>query len=716
MNSKEIKTAEAESPATNNNMDLGHPAAETAPGADAGGMMKKALLETMNGKPVLYHEGNILTKGSAFVHKQLVTEPGWTLNLGDRCVFLCAYCYENHDRNAYSRIKKVPGLNGCDHCSVVVRREDALNKLKIQLQTIPRAQRFPNTKTVVFTATHVDPAPNVRLAKESAEALTLIFENTNWDVRVLSKSSLIRKLAELVPEQFKDRMILGLSTGTLDNKLAQAIERKTPLVSKRIEALHWLQDNGFRTFGMLCPNLPLEGGQEAYDAFSRDICNAIRIDRCEHVWAEVLNTRKYRDQDSTSATVQALRDAGYIAEADNVKRIFADGNKADWEDYARKTFEAHAKNIPPEKLRFLHYPLKAAAPWWKEREEGGAILLKNDELAPAPAAEKDKNGAVAPARAGEPGTLYKALQQIAVPCTELGGQEIPKCQPVLDDWFMEGDYGIIHGDRGVGKTFLVLSMAVAISGGGKCGPWKANGAPKTLYVDGEMPHGEINMRQQGLGAGENLIVAHHEALFQHAEATFNLAHPAQQNDLARYIDEERVRVLILDNLSVLFPSLSANNDNDDWEPIKKWLLVLRRRKVSVILVGHNGSNGELRGGTRKQDDAAWVIRLDRPPGMEGDGAMFVSQFTKNRHAQRDPADVKWVFKTNKNDGVTNVSATLMPEAEFRRLVESGETSATKIAAKLGVEKGTVAKWAEAAGKAGWMKIDGKGNKAKYLPL
>ena len=675
--------------------------------ATAGDMMNAALRENMSGKRVLYHDGNILTKGSAFVHKRLVTEPGWTLNLGDRCVFSCAYCYENYDVWAHTRMKKVPGLDGCDHCGVVVRRKDAINKLRKQLQDeIPHAQRYPGTaeKTVVFTATHVDPAPNMTLAKESAEALKVIFENTDWDARVLSKSPLIREMANLVPEEFKHRMILGLSTGTLDDQLAQAIECKTPLVSMRIKALRWLQDNGYRTFGMICPNLPLEGDQEAYDKFSKEICGAIRVDRCEHVWAEVLNTRKYLGQDSTTATIQVLRDAGYKAEADTVERIFADGNEKAWDDYARKTFEAHTKNIPPDKLRFLQYPSKEAAPWWKGREAQGAILLKNDEP-----------DVVAPACANGPGAFFDALQRITVPCTELGGQEIPECKPVLDDWCWEGDYGIIHGNRGVGKSFLVLAAAVAISGGGKCGPWQAHSALKTLYVDGEMPHGEIDKRLKGLGAGENLLVAHHDALFHHAEATFHLEDPQQQKDLTRFIHHNGVRVLILDNHSVLFPGLSANNDNDAWESIKQWFLELRRRKVCVILVGHNGANGELRGGTRKQDDASWVIRLDRPLAMKGDGARFISSFTKNRHAQCDPADVKWVFLTGK-DGITRITAEPSPESELRKLVEAGETSATAIAKKLGVLKGTVAKWADAGVDAGWMKKEGKGNRIKYVKV
>lgn len=73
----------------------------------------------------------------------------------------------------------------------------------------------------------------------------------------------------MIPERHHQRLIFGFSTGTLDDRVAKAFEAGTALVSKRLESLHWLQDRGLRTFGMICPSLP-------YDRFSREICDAIR--------------------------------------------------------------------------------------------------------------------------------------------------------------------------------------------------------------------------------------------------------------------------------------------------------------------------------------------------------------------------------------------------------------------------------------------------------
>jgi hypothetical protein len=50
-------------------------------------------------------------------------------------------------------------------------------------------------------------------------------------------------------------------------------------------------------------------------------------------------------------------------------------DKAGWENYARKTFLAHARLYSPGKLRFLQYVTASSYAWWAARESIGAILL-----------------------------------------------------------------------------------------------------------------------------------------------------------------------------------------------------------------------------------------------------------------------------------------------------------------------------------------------------
>jgi hypothetical protein len=295
--------------------------------------------------------------------------------------------------------------------NVVIRRDGAAAAARKQLTDAkgrPKFKRAPGIlpgsdpekeklfgRRVIYASPLVDVAANMELVRETIDICAVILELTNWDIRLLSKSNLLPKVADgLIDsltgpygpkcrqdfgELVRARVIFGVSTGTLDDKLATAFEAGTPLVSKRIQSLHWLQDNGFRTFGMICPSLPQAVGRdsvEPYLNFAREMATAIRADRCEHVWAEVMNVRG----ESFTRTHAALMAAGYTEEAGNL--FSAMQQKGEWEDYARATFEAHAGVYARQlgadgtpKLRFLQYVTAASKTWWKEQEPRGAILL-----------------------------------------------------------------------------------------------------------------------------------------------------------------------------------------------------------------------------------------------------------------------------------------------------------------------------------------------------
>lgn len=97
----------------------------------------------------------------------------------------------------------------------------------------------------------------------------------------------------------------------------------------------------------------------------------IRADKCEHVWAEVINVRG----ESMTRTVAALRSAGFDVDARVLELVSTDAGA--WEDYNRATFLAHAHVYAgtPGKLRYLTYTNAKNWPWWKSVEHRGAVLL-----------------------------------------------------------------------------------------------------------------------------------------------------------------------------------------------------------------------------------------------------------------------------------------------------------------------------------------------------
>ena len=100
------------------------------------------------------------------------------------------------------------------------------------------------------------------------------------------------------------------------------------------------------------------------------------------------------------------------------------------------------------------------------------------------------------------------------------------------------------------------------------------------------------------------------------------------------------------------------NDADAWEQILPWLLELRRRKIAVLFVVHAGRNGQMRGTSRREDAAAWVIRLDDATDATSarTGARFVSTFTKpSRNTPQNPPPLEWSISTNASTGEATVA-------------------------------------------------------------
>lgn len=304
------------------------------------------------------------------------------------------------------------------------------------------------------------------------------------------------------------------------------------------------------------------------------------------------------------------------------------------------------------------------------------------------------------------GEIADALKKGTFPCTRLADVPLPPRARILGDWFMEADLGFVFAPRGLGKTWLSLAMATAIASGEQCGPWLASSAKKVLYVDGEMPLQSLGERTEGMGGVENLAVLNHEVLFHLTGKVLNLADRETQDALSAQMLADGVKVLFLDNLSCLFSGVKEN-EADAWEGVLQWLLSLRRARIAVVVIHHAGRNGAMRGTSRREDAAFWVLRLDAIEGEERNGARFLSRFTKDRNSQREQPATQWSFTTG-SDGRVSIDTRGASTAQvFRQWIEDGLTSADDIAREMGVTKGTVSKMARRAMEDGWLKKNGR---------
>ena len=289
--------------------------------------------------------------------------------------------------------------------------------------------------------------------------------------------------------------------------------------------------------------------------------------------------------------------------------------------------------------------------------------------------------------------------------------DAPKRTPLLGCWMKEADLGFIFAARGVGKTWMTMLIGNALVNAVSLGEWQAGVSQRrVLYVDGEMALADSRERTRTIGiTSPNFQWLHHEWLFEKTEQILNIA-----NSDCREAVSELLRdgdVLILDNLSALCRGV-AENDNDSWEILLPWLLSFRRRKVTVIIVHHAGRNGEMRGASRREDAANWILRLqDDTQGDDECQKAIISSFPKARGCRpQEAAPMRWVIKTEGGSLAITCKPHTGPDALCVHILE-GVESATECADLLGVGKGTVSKWAKRLAGAGRIRIES----GKYLP-
>lgn len=304
-----------------------------------------------------------------------------------------------------------------------------------------------------------------------------------------------------------------------------------------------------------------------------------------------------------------------------------------------------------------------------------------------------------------------ALSKAVVSSSELRALSLQPRRKLLGDFFAEGDLGFIYAFRGVGKTWMGLAIARALSEGSAVGPWKAHAPTKVLYVDGEMPADLMRARDQGLRSGPGEVAfLNHEILFDRFERVLNITDRESQLAITKLCLDTGIKVVVLDNLSTLASGMKEN-DSYAWEQVNNWLLQFRRHKIAVIVIHHAGRNGEARGTSKREDAAFWVVVLDDAKKHSDDsrGARFISRFTKpSRNTQEEVPAYEWGFLTDAETGHVAVTAKLAQSLDvFRRLIADGVTDCAQIAAEMKVSPATVSRMAKKGFDAGWLARAGR---------
>ena len=236
--------------------------------------------------------------------------------------------------------------------------------------------------------------------------------------------------------------------------------------------------------------------------------------------------------------------------------------------------------------------------------------------------------------------LTKQHGLVALDMSEFLSMQIPDRGYLLSPILPVQGIGILYAPRGVGKTFAALSVAVAVASGGAVFNWRAPIPKKTLYVDGEMPATSMQSRLSSLVGGMSIPP---QALKNLSLITPDLQ-PCAMPDLSTPNGQAMIEPLlkgvdmvVLDNIATLCRT-GKENESQSWQAMQAWLLDLRRRGITVLLIHHAGKSGDQRGTSAKEDIMDTVISLRRPREYAmAEGARFEVHLTKARGILGDDA-------------------------------------------------------------------------------
>jgi RecA-family ATPase len=153
--------------------------------------------------------------------------------------------------------------------------------------------------------------------------------------------------------------------------------------------------------------------------------------------------------------------------------------------------------------------------------------------------------------------------------------------------------GVLFGEPGKGKTFVALSIALAVATGRS---WlERRTAPgEVLYFAAEGLRGLKDRSEafyQRTGEGDGSIV--------YSDDVFELRDREAVDQVCREIGEEGIRptLIILDTLARFVVGADENSSRDMGEAIEGMDLLKRRTKATVLAVHHTVKNGSTERGS-----------------------------------------------------------------------------------------------------------------------
>lgn len=199
-------------------------------------------------------------------------------------------------------------------------------------------------------------------------------------------------------------------------------------------------------------------------------------------------------------------------------------------------------------------------------------------MTPAPSAAPAAAAAASSAAVAPPGPRIYDLDGLLA-------LDLPRRMPLFGPVLAEAGLLLLRGGAGVGKSWLALSLAYALAGGGAVLGWQAARRARVVLVDGATPVEALQDRLRAIRAGQD--AAPEPGALRVLAAEAQRAAPIDlATRLGRAMVERALRpaadCLVLDSLDSLLPPRPTPAA---WAELALWLRELRRRGTAVVIVG-----------------------------------------------------------------------------------------------------------------------------------
>lgn len=237
--------------------------------------------------------------------------------------------------------------------------------------------------------------------------------------------------------------------------------------------------------------------------------------------------------------------------------------------------------------------------------------------------------------------ITKAIPVRQITAGQLLDLNFPPREFAINPWLKTGESALLWAATGVGKTWMALSLALAMAGGGSVWRWSAPKARKVLYLDGEMNVQDIQERTRmlldrgGVDADREAIRSNLTFLprqYQNPRATFfDITSVADQGRILSRMEEIGAEVIFIDNLTTCADGLTDENAATAFRPVMAFLLMMKAAGKTAILVHHANKSGvDARGSTALEATFEVKLGLHRPQVTKPGSAHFETRFGKFR--------------------------------------------------------------------------------------